>query len=273
MFDDENGVVTKPFLKWAGGKRQLAPQLLGHVPAYSGRYFEPFVGGGAFFFALQPDAAVLADINQRLIRTYGGVRYDIEAVIAKLSDCPFTKDFFLELRSEDVDAHKCDTDVARWLIYLNKTAFNGLYRVNKSGGFNVPWGKYKNPTICDAKTLRAASLMLRRAQLVCGDFEHAVRDAKKGDLVYFDPPYVPRSSTSNFTSYSKDKFNLNEQVRLRDVALELKEHGVHVMITNSNTKTVRELYSEDFKIHRLKARSSVAAKSKSRGERVDLLIT
>lgn len=274
MFRNPNGVDAKPFLKWAGGKRQLVPQLLKHVPAYSGRYFEPFVGGGALFFALQPDAAVLADVNRRLMRAYGGVRYDVDGVIERLQNYPFDKDFFLQLRAKDIDAQIDDVEVACWLIYLNKTAFNGLYRVNRKGGFNVPWGKYKNPTICDEKNLRAVSCALRRAELLCGDFEHAVRNAKKGDLVYFDPPYVPTSDTSNFTSYSEHKFDLNEQVRLRDLALRLKDKGVHVMVTNSNTKTARDLYGlDEFKIRRVKARGSVAATTSSRGERVDLLIT
>jgi DNA adenine methylase len=271
VFSGHHGVTAKPFLKWAGGKRQLVPQLLKHVPAF-GRYFEPFLGGGAMFFALNPTTAVLGDINQRLVRTYDGVRCDVEAVIEKLKGYPFEKKFFLELRARNIDECRDDTDVACWLIYLNRTSFNGLYRVNKSGGFNVPWGKYNNPLICDEKNLRAASLVLRRAELIYGDFEYIVRDAHRGDLVYFDPPYVPVSTTSSFTSYSKDKFNLNEQIRLRDCAIRLKQDGVHVMITNSNTQTVRELYSE-FRIRRLTARGSVAASSKSRGSRVDLLIT
>ena len=265
---------AKPFLKWAGGKRRLAPQMMKHLPKnYSGRYFEPFLGGGAFFFALKPDSAVLADVNRRLIRTYSGVRYDVERVIHRLSRCPFEKEFFLQLRTRNIDHAKCDTEVACWLIYLNKTAFNGLYRVNRSGGFNVPWGKYKNPTICDAPTLRAASLVLRRAEFMCADFEEAVKGARAGDLVYFDPPYVPTNATANFTGYTKDKFNLDEQVRLRDVALALKSRDVHVMLTNSDTRTVRELYSAEFKIHRLQARGSVAANKKSRGKRIDLLMT
>jgi DNA adenine methylase len=273
MFNGDDA-VAKPFLKWAGGKRQLVPQLLAHVPAYSGRYFEPFVGGGAMFFALEPGHAVLGDTNRRLIRAYGGVRYNVEGVIAKLSGYPFDKGFFLELRGKDIDACKDDVEVACWLLYLNKTAFNGLYRVNRNGGFNVPWGKYKNPTICDAENLRAVSNALRCADFVCGDFEYAVRGAKEGDLVYFDPPYVPSSSTSNFTSYTEGKFNLNEQVRLRDVALKLKDRGVHVMLTNSNTSVVRDLYGlDEFKLRRINARGSVAAKGKSRGKRVDLLIT
>lgn len=273
VFSGHHGVTAKPFLKWAGGKRKLVAQLLSRVPtSWTGRYFEPFLGGGAMFFALDPDKAVIGDINRRLIRAYEGVRYDVEAVIEKLKGYPFSREFFLELRAKNIDDCKDDTEVACWLIYLNKTAFNGLYRVNKSGGFNVPWGKYKNPTICDEKNLRVVSLVLRRAEFVCGDFEYIVRDTRKGDLVYFDPPYVPTSSTSNFTSYSKDKFNLNEQIRLRDCAIRLKQEGVHVMVTNSDTLAVRELYA-DFKVHRLTTSGSIAAQSSSRGRRIDLLMT
>jgi DNA adenine methylase len=271
LFDAADGIEAKPFLKWAGGKRQLVPQLMKHVPSYSGRYFEPFLGGGAMFFALKPESAVLADTNSRLVRTYRGVGDSVEAVIHGLSGYPLSKDFFLTMRGKPIDSTS-DVEVACWLLYLNRTAFNGLYRVNKSGGFNVPWGKYKNPTICDEKALRAASLMLRRAELRCADFEEVAESAQEGDLVYFDPPYVPASSTANFTSYTQDKFGLNNQIRLRDCAIRLKQRGVHVMLTNSNTATVRELYA-DFDSHRLQARGSVAASKKSRGKRIDLLVT
>lgn len=265
-------VQAQPFLKWAGSKRQLAPQLLKHVPRnYSGRYFEPFVGGGAMFFSLMPERAVLADTNERLIRTYRAVASDVESVIHGLGTYPIDKRFFLELRTKPVDECPSDVEVACWLIYLNKTAFNGLYRVNKKGIFNTPWGKYKNPKTCDEPRLRAAALMLRRAEIRCCDFNEAVADAQKGDLVYFDPPYVPRTSTANFTSYTRDGFGLNDQIRLRDCAAELKRRGVHVMLTNSDTPIVRELY-EDFDVRRLSARGSVAASHKSRGKRTDLLV-
>lgn len=267
-----DSVDAKPFVKWAGGKRQLVPQLLKHVdPEFCGRYFEPFVGGGAMFYALKPETAVLADINQRLIRTFIAIQCDVERVIHQLKGYPFSKRFFLELRQKPID-ERDDVAVACWFLYLNKTAFNGMYRVNKSNGYNVPWGDYTNPTICDEPTLRAASRVLRNTKLTCADFEKATEKATEGDLVYFDPPYVPASTTANFTSYTKGKFGLNDHIRLRDVALRLKKRGVHVMITNSNTKTVRELYENGFTIHRLQARSSVAAKKESRGKRVDLLM-
>lgn len=273
LFGTLPDIRAKPFLKWAGGKRQLAPQLLAHVPEYNGRYFEPFVGGGAMFYALKPKTAVLNDTNERLIRTYRAVQSDVEAVIYGLKSYTADKEFFLEMRQKPIDATPSDVEVACWLIYLNKTGFNGLYRVNRKGCFNIPYGRYENPVLCDEVTLRASSLMLRRAELSCVDFEAVVKGARKKDLVYFDPPYHPVSESSDFTAYTKEGFGLNDQIRLRDCALALKARGVHVMITNSNCKAVRELYvSDEFRIHRLQARGSIAANKDSRGARVDLLI-
>ena len=271
MFESSvNPKPTQPFLKWAGGKRHLLPQLLKRVPPFN-RYFEPFVGGGAMYFALAPTRATLNDGNARLVRTYRGLAHDVEAVISTLDDYPLNKDFFLELRKKPIDDCAHLVEVACWLIYLNRTAFNGLYRVNKSGGFNVPWGKYKMIKFNEER-LRECAALLQSAKLLEGDFMYACDDAERGDLVYFDPPYVPVKEGESFTSYTKDGFGLDDQVRLRDHAVALKERGVQVMITNSNTKTVRELYRDGFKIHRLTARGSVAASSKSRGERIDLLI-
>lgn len=272
LFDaDVNPPPVNPLLKWAGGKRQLLPQLMTHAPPFR-RYFEPFVGGGAVFFALAPACATINDSNKRLVRAYQGIAEDVDAVIDRLKGYPFDKEFYLELRSKPIDDCESDVEVACWLIYLNRTGFNGLYRVNKRGDFNVPWGSYKNPTICDEERLRACAAILRRAEILHGDFMYACDRAARGDLVYFDPPYVPVKEGESFTSYTRDGFGLADQVRLRDCALALKARGVSVMITNSNTRTVRELYGDGFKIHRLRARGTVAANAASRGERVDLLI-
>ena len=193
----------RPFLKWAGGKRQLLPDLLHQVPPdYSGfRYFEPFVGGGALFFALRPKRAVLADVNERLIRTYKGVRDDVQTVIGLLGKYPHDATFFYRLREEQIDSGT-DAEVAAWFIYLNKTGFNGLYRVNRDNRFNVPFGRYVRPKICDKATLLACSSALADVELLVADFEVVVAKAKRGDFVYFDPPYVPLSATSSFTSYT-----------------------------------------------------------------------
>jgi DNA adenine methylase len=262
---------AKPFLKWAGGKRQILPALLPHVPARHGTYIEPFVGGGALFFALRPARAVLADINERLIRTYRGVRDDVEKVIALLRTYPHDSRFFYDLREVDIDA-RSDAEVAAWFIYLNKTGYNGLYRVNRRNRYNVPFGRHVNPTICDESNLRACAAALRDADLLAEGFEIAARRAQRGDFAYFDPPYVPLSATSSFTSYTSHGFGPEEQTRLRDVAKDLKGHGVHVLLSNSSAPFVRKLYSRDFDIREVAATRMVNSRASSRGAISELII-
>lgn len=262
---------SKPFLKWVGGKRQLLPELLRHVPPKFGRYFEPFLGGGALFFALRPTNALLNDKNMRLMRTYKSIRYDVEAVIQLLCKYPYQSEFFYSMRKKDIDAAS-DTEVAAWFIYLNKSGFNGLYRVNKQNCFNVPFGRHSKPTICDVCTLRACSNALDHAELMSLDFETAVSNARKGDFVYFDPPYVPITATSNFTSYTLDGFGLEDQKRLRNTALKLKNKGVHVLLSNSATPLVRELYRGGFEVIEVKAKRRVNRNASGRGEISELII-
>jgi DNA adenine methylase len=266
-----NDGTRRPFVKWAGGKRQLLPELLRHVPRNFGRYFEPFVGGGALFFELSPPSAVLADVNERLIRTYKGVRNHVDEVIALLSSYPHDEKFFYELRDVDIDRHS-DAKVAAWFIYLNKIGFNGLYRVNRKDRFNVPFGRHRNPTICDQSTLRACSVALQRAELQVADFEKVAAAAQPGDLVYFDPPYVPLSVTSNFTAYSKDRFDSVGQIRLRDVALDLKRRGVHVLLSNSSAELVRSLYGSEFETIEVSATRLVNSNASRRGAITELVI-
>ena len=261
----------RPFVKWAGGKRQLLPELLRHVPERFGRYFEPFVGGGALFFALRPPSAVLTDVNERLIRTYRGVRNDVEGVIRRLEEFRHEESFYYEQRDRDIDAGT-DADVAAWFIYLNKVGFNGLYRVNRNNRFNVPFGRHKNPTICDEATLRACSAALQNAHLEKTDFADAVAEAGPGDLVYFDPPYVPVSVTSNFTKYTSDGFGPDDQVRLRDLALSLKQRGVHVILSNSSADFVRDLYQPSFTTTEVSATRLVNSKVTRRGAITELVI-
>ena len=184
--------VPRPFLKWAGGKRQLLPALRRHAPKTFDRYVEPMIGGGALYFALRPAKALLCDANPRLIRTYAALRDDVEAVIERLSQYPHDRDFFLWLRAQDADALS-EVEVAAWMIYLNHTAYNGLYRVNSEGRFNVPFGRYVAPRICDAVNLRACAKLLQGADLRCGDFEAVMSEVGRGDFVYCDPPYSPAS--------------------------------------------------------------------------------
>ena len=261
----------RPFVKWVGGKRQLLDRLVRYIPERFGTYHEPFVGGGALFFHLRPERACLSDSNERLIRTYRGLRDDPERVIELLREYPHDKEFFLEFRTRDIDASECDAEVAAWFIYLNKTAYNGLYRVNSKNIFNVPFGDNKNPNICDADNIRACSRALQTAKLEVGDFETVLDRAKPRDFVYFDPPYVPLSVTSAFTSYTRDGFDMNDQVRLRDVALELKKRGVYVLLSNSSAPAVRELYA-DFELIEVRARRAVNCKVEGRGEVKELLI-
>lgn len=262
---------ARPFIKWVGGKRQLLDRIVRYLPARFGTYHEPFVGGGALFFHLEPRHAILADSNERLIRTYRGIRDEPDRVIELLRRYPHEKSFFLEMRTIDIDASESDAEVAAWFIYLNKTAYNGLYRVNRSNVFNVPFGDQKNPNICDADNIRACSQALKGAELEVGDFESVLKRAERGDFVYFDPPYVPLSVTSDFTSYTRDGFDMADQVRLRDVALALKKKQVHVLVSNSSAPAVRELYAE-FEQIEVNARRAINCKADGRGEVAELLI-
>lgn len=268
--------MARPFCKWVGGKTQLLPELRKHVPLDFKRYFEPFVGGGALFFDVAPRVAFLGDQNSRLVTTYKGVRDHVEELIALLKTYPYEKDFYLETRAKDIDdARKYGAvQVAAWFIYLNKTGFNGIYRVNQSGGFNVPFGKYTNPVICNEDALRAASKALRRATIDAGDFELTTAAARDGDFVYFDPPYVPVSATADFTTYTAGGFKAVDQIRLRDYARSLAKRGVHVVLSNSDTPPVRDLYSgKPFVIHEVQARRSVNSNSEKRGKVGELIIT
>jgi DNA adenine methylase len=260
-----------PFVKWAGGKRQLLRVLREHLPQTFGTYYEPFVGGGALFFELLPRRAVLADSNARLIRAYLGVQHDVERVISLLREYPHTKDFFDRLKREVID-NAADAEVAAWLIYLNKTGYNGLYRVNSKNLFNVPYGRYARPNICDAENLRACAEALRGADVRCADFADATSGASRGDFVYFDPPYVPRSDSSYFTSYTARGFGAAEQERLRDVALALKRRGVCVLLSNSATQLVENLYSRHFELVPVMAKRRVSRDTGNRGAVKEYLI-
>ena len=264
-------VEARPFLKWAGSKRQLLAQFQDHLPSRYGRFIEPFVGSGALFFHLRPRRALLADNNERLVRTYRGLRDDPERVIELLGGYPYDRGFYEELRARDIDAED-DAAVAAWMIYLNKTGYNGLYRVNSKNRFNVPFGRYEAPNVCDAPNLRACAAALAGVEIELSDFEAAARRARKGDLVYFDPPYVPLSTTSSFTAYTHEGFGDPEQQRLRDLALELRGRGVQVLVSNSAAKRVYELYGDDFELVEVQARRSINTRADRRGRITELLI-
>jgi DNA adenine methylase len=248
------------------------PALLRWAPDRYSVYFEPFVGGGALFFALRPHRAVLADMNLRLIRAYKGVRDDVGAVIDRLKTYRYEETIFYEMREREVDAGS-DADVAAWFIYLNRTAYNGLYRVNRQNRFNVPFGRYgEGLVICDEPNLRACSALLAHVELVVGDFEVVSAGAREGDFVYLDPPYVPLSTTSSFTAYTSTGFGPADQVRLRDVALRMKTRGVHVVLSNSSAPFVRDLYREGFETDEVTALRQVNSRAERRGAIQELVI-
>ena len=269
----EADAPAQPFVKWAGGKRSLLKRLLHHAPKQIGTYHEPFVGGGALFFALRAESrfakARLNDANDRLARTYRAIQKEPESVIRRLRRMPNDAEFFAKTRARNIDA-ETHAAVASWFIYLNKTCFNGLYRVNRSGDFNAPFGRYEDPPICDAPNLRAASRALEKVVVSSGDFMYAMAHAKHGDFVYCDPPYMPRTGTE-FTNYGAGGFTLRDQERLADTARTLKEAGVSVLLSNSDTDQVRELY-HGFSFEEVGGRRSIGKDGFCRGATPDLLI-
>lgn len=254
---------VKPILKWAGGKTQLLSSLLPLIPDYSGKYIEPFFGGGALFFAASPKNAVIADRNPELINLYLQVANNVESVIAELATYKNDRDFFYSLREQDwqsLEAHKA----AARTIYLNKTCFNGLYRVNKQGRFNTPYGRYKNPNICDEPSLLAASKILKKATIVCGDYLDVLKKyAKPGDFVFLDPPYVPVGKYGDFKRYTKEQFYEQDQINLAGEVDRLVKIGCMVVLTNSNHPLVHRLYSK-YKIMVVPTKRAISSNGETR---------
>ena len=229
-------------MKWAGGKQWLAPIAAALVqPGSNSRYFEPFLGGGALFFASQPQCAVLSDLNAELICTYAALRDHVEQLIAELSRYPHDREFFLAIRAKKP---RSPVRRAARVIYLNKTAFNGMYRVNARGEFNVPFGTYRSPTICQEERLCRAAEALCGADLRCADFSDATADARAGDLVFFDPPYVTGHQNNGFRKYNAQLFSWHCQERLHDVTQDLVQRGVGVVMTNADHPALRALFTE-----------------------------
>lgn len=277
LAEDSSSAPAKPFLKWVGGKRQLLHEIIGHAPPKFGSYHEPFVGGGAVFFHLRRTRrafpAFLTDSNQRLIRTYLAVKTNVEEVIARLREHEreHAKAYFHEMRDRDID-DETHTEVAAWMIYLNHTAYNGLYRVNSRNIFNVPMGKYVNPTICDEDNLRACARALVGATIDTAGFESVLERAQPKDFVYFDPPYQPLTATAKFTDYTSRGFGDDDQERLRDVARTLKKRGVAVVLSNSNSPLIQKLYRVGFKSHTVGARRMVNSDATKRGLVEELIL-
>ena len=233
---------AQPIVKWAGGKGRLLPELLARMPAAFGRYFEPFVGGGALFFRVQPLEAVLGDQNAELMNLYRCIRDQVEALIDDLQRHPYDKDYYYGMRAQDPEDMGVLARASR-TVYLNRTCFNGLYRVNRRGQFNVPMGRYSDPVICQTERLRAAAGLLAEVDLRRADYAKVAADARRGDFVYFDPPYQPLSPTANFTSYTAKAFGEEDQADLARIFTELGERGVQCMLSNSDTPLIRDLYA------------------------------
>lgn len=269
--------LARPFLKWAGGKRQLLPELLARRPKKLGTYYEPFLGGGAVLLALQPARAIVNDTNGELINCYEVVRDSVEDLIALLQEhkARNSEDYYYEIRDWDRDDSYSERPAiarAARIIYLNKTCYNGLFRVNSQGQFNVPFGRYAAPSIVDDGVLRAVSryLSTNDVQFRTVDFASATHDAQAGDFIYVDPPYDPVSSTASFTGYDVNGFGKDEQRRLKEHIDELTMRGCKVMLSNAYTPFIRDLYQE-YDCLKVAATRAINSNGKGRG-RVDEIV-
>ncbi len=255
--------IPRPLLKWAGGKGQLLSEILPKIPQQYGRYIEPFFGGGALFFSLKPVDGIIADSNPELINLYTAVANNVDGVIDYLKQYENTENFFYVMRSLDWK-ELTPTEAAARTIFLNRTCFNGLYRVNRSGQFNVPYGKYKNPKILDEQSLHAASVLLQNTTIICGDYKTVLQEyARPNDFIFLDPPYLPISKYSDFKRYTKDQFYEEDHIELADEVKRLHRLGCHTILTNSNHPLVHEQYS-GFALEVIQTRRYISCHGNSR---------
>jgi len=272
--------LVQPFLKWAGGKRQLLPAIKKYIPQRFTQYYEPFVGAGAVLFSLQPAKSIINDTNSELINCYKVIKdYPDELLkVCQEHERNNSKDYYYQLRSKDRQSsfkQLPSVERAARIIYLNKTCFNGLFRVNSKGQFNVPYGNYTNPVIADPDLIHAVSAFLnQRSVRVCeGDFALSLLTARKGAFIYFDPPYHPISDTSSFTGYTINGFGESEQQRLKELCDKLSDRGCNVLVSNSNAPFIRELYNDSrYKIVEVNASRAINSVSSKRGKIRELLI-
>jgi DNA adenine methylase len=270
-------VSIPTFLKWAGGKQSLLQEIKQYLPEEINTYHEPFLGGGAVFFYIQqvhkPEKVFLSDLNHILVDVFRNVRDHTDELIEHLKEHKQQHDeeYYYEMRDRFNELDKT-LEKSALFLYLNKTCFNGLYRENSKGEFNVPIGSYKNPNIVRAAALQKASRLLQSVQIKEQDFESSKEDMEAGDFVYLDPPYDPVSDTSNFTSYSGEDFGKDDQARLAEFCKKIDETGVLFMLSNSNTDFINELYS-DFNLHKVTAKRSISANAEGRGDIFEVLVT
>ena len=273
--NNKKNLLTRPFLKWAGGKRQLLPQISELVPKMK-TYYEPFIGAGAVLFHLQPKKVIISDTNAELINCYNIIKNNLGELIEDLNNHKNEKEYFYRIRELDrmPDYQKLsDVERSSRIVYLNKTCYNGLFRVNSQGQFNTPFGRYNNPKIMDETVLKAVNKYLNSSDVTILnlDFKEAVSTAKNGDFVYFDPPYDPISDTSSFTGYDINGFNKNEQKRLKDTFEELTDKGVKCMLSNSKTPFITKLYAE-YETIDVSAIRSINSKASKRGKIEEILV-
>lgn len=275
-------MTVKPIMKWVGGKRELLPELRKNIPSSfdkeTNTYYEPFIGGGALLFDILPHHGVINDSNEELINLYKVVKNDVDSLIREISSYPYDKDFYYSIREldrrEGFPDFLSDIKRAARTLYLNKTCFNGLYRVNKKGQFNTPFGKYSNPTICKEDDLKDVSSYFNDndISIMSGDFAQCAKDAQEGDFVYLDPPYVPLSKTSSFTSYTKEGFEDCDQKRIKSIIDDLSNNGVYVLMSNSSSPDVFDLYSSDYSVETVKVARKVNSKAHKRNKIDEFLI-
>lgn len=273
-----NNILISPIVKWVGGKRQLLADIMPLINKKCSTYVEPFIGGGAVFFELQPKKAVINDYNAELINVYTTVRDLPEELIKKLEEhnSNNSEDYYYEMRALDRTleyATLSSIDKAARILYLNKTCYNGLYRVNSSGQFNSPYGKYKNPNIVNATTIRAMSKYLRNPKITIkqGDYRDALKGLRQGAFVYLDPPYMPISTSSSFTGYTENGFSYEQQVALKRECDRLKEKGIAFLQSNSDCEAIRDLYT-GYDIRTLQAKRNINSDGNKRGEISEVLI-
>jgi DNA adenine methylase len=273
---------ARPFVKWAGGKTRVVPQILEFFPVEFERYYEPFLGGGALYFSISPQNGCLNDINCVLIEAYLHIRDDVNELISdlakiqehyySLSSMEGKSDYYYEQRQVFNGLNIKSLHRSALFIFLNKTGFNGMYRENSSGGFNIPFGKRKQPIICDSENLKLVSDVLKQIDIKCGTYEEALKAAKASDFIYLDPPYEPINGTSNFTEYQAGGFLKDDQRKLSKVYRELSDKGCLVMMSNSTADLVYELYA-DFYINKITVSRGINASKSGRGKIEELIIT
>lgn len=260
----------KPFLKWAGSKKWIIPHIKKFIPQSFNKYYEPFLGSGALFFALKPKQAQLSDISENLINTYITLREQPDEIIKRLKSMPYKKKYYYWVRDEYKPTS--DAGKAARIIYLNRTCWNGLYRENRAGKFNVPIGRFENPRICDEDNLRAVAVALKNVNLRGCDFEEAVTKAKENDFIFFDPPYITGHRNNGFHSYNEKLFKWGDQERLADLAKKLAREKCYVLITNASNEAIEKLYA-GFEIMPMSRFSVIAADVLNRGMVSELIIT